>query len=442
MPAETPAYLKLDRSTRYLRWFCVAYIILLIVEGALRKWFLPSLSNVLLLIRDPIVLASYFIALAHGKFPFNIYVASGLVLVAVWSTTTLLFGHGDFIVTAFGVRANYFHIPMAFIMGTVFYRNDVIEIGKWWLIATLAMTPIITLQFLSPQSAWINLSVGGAEGGGFSGALGRYRPPGTFSFITGVVSFYTVSVAFLASGLTQHKAYPKWLIFASAIAIIIAIPVSISRSLILSAAITLLTAFFVSGLQRNTIIRLARIAFFGAIAVFAASQIPVFDEGKEAFLARWEHATGDVEGGVGNAIFGRVLDLFVGPFLTNDNLPFLGVGIGAGTQVGNQLLRGDTDFGLGEGEWFRLVGEGGIILGGLYILWRVSLFISVFFFCFRALRSGNGMGLILLSASALTILIGQYGQTTMLGFVVVGLGLSAAAVRDRKEFSVERGSSG
>ena len=32
------------------------YIVLLIFEGALRKWFLPSLATPLLVIRDPIVI--------------------------------------------------------------------------------------------------------------------------------------------------------------------------------------------------------------------------------------------------------------------------------------------------------------------------------------------------------------------------------------------------
>jgi len=33
------------------------YLVLLIVEGALRKWLLPSLSDPLLLVRDPVAIA-------------------------------------------------------------------------------------------------------------------------------------------------------------------------------------------------------------------------------------------------------------------------------------------------------------------------------------------------------------------------------------------------
>ena len=39
-----------------------AYFLLLLFEGALRKWFLPGLSQGLLIIRDPIVIWIYFLA--------------------------------------------------------------------------------------------------------------------------------------------------------------------------------------------------------------------------------------------------------------------------------------------------------------------------------------------------------------------------------------------
>ena len=48
-----------------------AYFILLLFEGALRKWFLPGLSQGLLIIRDPIVIWIYYLAYVQGVFPIN-----------------------------------------------------------------------------------------------------------------------------------------------------------------------------------------------------------------------------------------------------------------------------------------------------------------------------------------------------------------------------------
>ncbi|PXA04217.1 hypothetical protein DDZ13_06665 [Coraliomargarita sinensis] len=425
-----------DRGTRVLRLLCLLYLFLLVVEGALRKWVFPSLSDALLLVRDPIVLYAYFQALVRGRFPHNNFVIFGFVLISLWVAVTLFIGHGNLIVAGFGFRTNFFHFPMAFIMGTVFYRRDVIELGKWWLLGTIGMTGIIAMQFYMPQSAWINQGVGGVEGAGFSGAMGRYRPPGTFSFIVGVVWYYVFATAFLVGGITQHKRYPKWLITTSAIAIIIAIPVSISRSLILAAALTFVTGLLVSGLQRNALRRYGRIFVFAVIGLIVAAQFPVFDEAKEAFFSRWEHSTRDDLGGVKGAIVGRIINDFIGPFVDDNEIPILGVGIGAGTQVGNKLLRGSRDFQLGEGEWFRITAEGGIIFGSLYILWRILLTCTLLKYSMRSYLGGNGLGLIFLSATAFNLLVGQIGQSTILGFTIMGIGLTVASMRERKSINL------
>ena len=48
-----------------------AYFFLLLFEGALRKWFLPSLSQGLLIIRDPLVIWIYYLSYIKGLFPLN-----------------------------------------------------------------------------------------------------------------------------------------------------------------------------------------------------------------------------------------------------------------------------------------------------------------------------------------------------------------------------------
>jgi hypothetical protein len=430
--AERKAYEKINGVDKILRWLAWSYIALLLIEGALRKWVMPGLSDILLLARDPIVLSAYAVALTHGRFPLNKYVISGLALMSVAILATLLVGHGNLLVTAFGFRANFFHIPFAFIMGTVLFRSDVVTIGRWWLWGTLLMTALIVMQFYSPQSAWINRSVGGLEGGGFSGALGRYRPPGTFSFIVGVVWFYTFSTAFLVTGLTQHKRYSKFLMALSAMAIFIAIPVSISRSLILAAGLTFAVGLFISTFQKNALMRYVRIALIACMGLLIANQFTVLDDAKEAFLDRWERSTGESKGGVQHALVSRIIDDFIGPFTQSEDIPLLGEGMGAGTQIGAKLLTGERGFDLGESEWYRLTGEGGLILGTLFIMWRVWVTVQLGKYAFITFRRGNGLGLIFLSATAYNLLVGQFGQSTINGFMVVGIGLTIASMRPRK----------
>src|SRR5262249_21894725 len=71
-----------ERATASLRSLIWLYFWLLLLEGALRKWTLPSLSAPLLIIRDPIVLLIYAKALRCGRFPVAGPVLACLVLLA------------------------------------------------------------------------------------------------------------------------------------------------------------------------------------------------------------------------------------------------------------------------------------------------------------------------------------------------------------------------
>ena len=163
-----------------------AYFLLLIFEGALRKWILPGLATPLLIIRDPIALWLIVASINRGLIKSNIYLAL-IVLTGITGTfTALFFGHGNLPVALFGARILLLHFPLIFIIGRIFNRADVISMGMKGLWISIPMTLLIALQFYSPQSAWVNRGIGGdISGGGFSGALGFFRPPGTFSFTNG-----------------------------------------------------------------------------------------------------------------------------------------------------------------------------------------------------------------------------------------------------------------
>lgn len=420
-------FLKADIDT-HLRYSIYLYIVLLITEGALRKWILPGFSDILLLARDVLVIVTYAWALIHQRFPINFFVVTGALLVGITTVLAFVFSHQSVIVTIAGIRANFLHIPYAFLIGSVLYRKDVINIGKWWLIGSFGMTVIICLQFYSPQSAWINQSVGGGEGAGFVGAMGRYRPPGTFSFIIGIVQFYTLTAAFLICALTQHKRYSKTLIALAGIALIVAIPVTISRSLVIACFITFATAFLIICVQKKGLIRGLQILFFGILGLLIASQIPIFQESIQAFSKRWEHAQRVEGGSVTNVISNRIIDNMLAPYTSDNNIPFFGYGIGAGTPMGTRALHGERSFALGESDWERVVGEYGLLFGTLFLVWRITLSLKLLKHSLNSLFHGNGIPLILLSTAAYNIITGQMGQTTVNGFIALGIGLTIASM--------------
>ena len=65
-----------DPTIRNIRRLIWLYFWLLLLEGALRKWVVPQLSNPLLIIRDPVVLLIYVLAIRARVFPRNAWVLS------------------------------------------------------------------------------------------------------------------------------------------------------------------------------------------------------------------------------------------------------------------------------------------------------------------------------------------------------------------------------
>ena len=116
--AENPTI----RNIRRLIWL---YFWLLLIEGALRKWVLPQLTNPLLIVRDPVVLLIYVLAFRARVFPRNAWVFSlGIIgflsvavsFIALW---TYLAPSRIALVSAFGFRANFLHLPLIFLMPRV-----------------------------------------------------------------------------------------------------------------------------------------------------------------------------------------------------------------------------------------------------------------------------------------------------------------------------------
>ncbi|MDR3456893.1 MAG: hypothetical protein P4N60_05565 [Verrucomicrobiae bacterium] len=440
-PAKTAARAQVFDENKTLRHLIWLYVILWLIEGGLRRWFLPGLNTPLLLIRDPLVIVIYAVAISRNLFPTNLFVTGGLLLAALTFFNALTLGHGNAMVALYGVRCDFLHVPLIFIMGKVLRRQDLIALCKLALWVAIPYTALLAAQFYEPQDAWVNRGVGGnTDGAGFYGAMDHFRPPGTFSFITGPSQLYPLLAACLFASLLNGR-LPFFLVMASGAAILVAIPLSISRSFFLSVVVVAITgvgAMIVGG--RLSLGLLVKVGLIALILPLAATQLPAFKDGMEAFSARWETSTTD-EGGFKEAIVDRVLDSLFGSF---ENVNYTGLGTGFSTNVGQKLLTEQVGFGASEGEWGRLLFDDGFILGSLLIAYRVALAGSIVFASLRAWRRRSPEALIFASAAFMLLLNGQWGQATTLGSAVIagGLALAAAAnMRVKKSKSARKSAS-
>lgn len=409
------------RLIRNLIWL---YLILWLIEGGLRRWFLPGLASPLLLIRDPVVIAIYALAVSNNLFPVNGFVVWGGLLALLSFINALLLGHGNLFVALYGVRCDFLHVPLIFIMGKSLQKHDFLRLAKFAMWLAVPYTLLLVAQFYKPQDAWVNRGVGGSlDGAGFDGAMDRFRPPGTFSFITGPALLYPLFTACWFA-LMLARRLPLWLMATAGGAILIAIPISISRTLFLSVAIVAMAglgALFAGG--RFSIRLVMQLALVVVAFYLIAGQSLVFKDGMEAFLARWQGATDD-QGGFKEAIVDRVLNDLFGSF---SGIKGFGQGTGFSTNVGQQLATQHVGFGGAESEWGRLLYDNGIALGSLLIGYRILLAGSIMFAAYRAWQWRLPLGLVFAAACFFPVLNGQWGQATTLGAAVIGGGLTLAA---------------
>ncbi len=416
-----------DKALRKLKFAVWLYFLLTIFEGALRKWILPGLSNELLLIRDPIAIYIIILARSKGLYSFNPYSFWMVLVTSIAVITSVLFGHGNFWVGMYGARIFLIHFPLIFTIGRILDANDLIQIGKATLWIAIPSTILLIFQFYSPQSAWVNRGVGGdINGAGFSGANGYYRPPGFFSFTNGNSLYYGFLAAYVFYFWFHPYLINRFLLVASTICLLLAIPFSISRTLLFETVLSL--AFMIIALWRKPsyLKRILGGVFVVLIAYFVLNKSGAIGTGVDAFSARFENAN-ESEGG----LHGVLMDRFVGGMITAirgaTELPFFGYGIGMGTNAGATILVGNRQFLVAEEEWARIIGELGLLLGFIIILVRVTLSISLLTRSIKELKKGNTLSWMLLSFGFINVWQGGWAQPTSLGFATLAGGIMLAA---------------
>jgi hypothetical protein len=424
---------KVTQPNRDLKWGIWAYVLLLIFEGALRKWFLPFLSTPLLVVRDPIALWLVVTAISRGALKLNGYIVTMGSLGILGTFTALTLGHGNLPVAIYGARIFLIHFPLIFVIGKVLDRSDVLQIGRMVIWVAIPMTVLIALQFYSPQSAWVNRGVGGdMEGAGFGGALGYFRPPGTFAFTNGTTLFYSILASFIFFFWLEAKTISKAALLLATAGLLAAIPLSISRGLLFQVLVSL--TFLALATARNPKFLAKLLLGFTAagIAFATLSTTPLFETATQAFTARFESASGS-EGGLKGTLGDRFLGGLISAVLESGDQPIMGYGLGMGTNVGSMLLAGTTTFLIAEGEWARVVGELGSIFGLIVIGCRLALSAELAFKSYRRLINGDLLPWLLLSFGILAVSQGNWAQPTSLGFSTLSGGLLLAALSKPKK---------
>lgn len=414
---------------KYVGWVW-AYLLLFILEGALRKWIFPSLSTPLLMVRTPIVIYMFVIAFQRGWIR-NMYAKGLMVMSTICFFTALALGHHNIFIAAFGWHNYFLHFPFIAIAARLLTRDDVIKMGKCILYISVPMTLLIILQFYSPQSAWVNIGVGGEGSSGFGGAMGYYRPSGTFSFTSGYTAFESLVCSFLIfyfmenTNIPQNLRIKKVHLYIIAFCYVLCLPYSMSRSMIFMTVIIIVFVALCSSWNVKMLNKMLLVILSIGFISFLAIKSGYMGESIDAMTLRFEQA-GKVEGGLD----GTIWDRYIGGFFNSlfMDVPIFGYGLGIGTNAGAKLINGDM-FSIfnAESGFGLVVGEVGLLLGLFFIYFRIAWAMSLFLKGMH--QKSNTLAMTLLPSMCITLATGGIGAVPMMGYLVCVSFLGTAALR-------------
>lgn len=410
------------------------YLVLIFVEGAMRKWFMPSLSNVWMMCREPIVI--WTVLSLIGTQNLRSRVAKAFMIIGcIMMLTTLTLGHQNVWVAFYGFRIWFFHIPYIFIMSNKLNREDLIRICKFLILVFIPMTVLYVMQWGAPPSSILNASMGGGvEEQGVQAAYGAVRPSGTFGHCVGssyynplIVSLFCVT---LFSSYYKHIFSKKhFLIFA--VAVVLCLITSVSRGAVIQSILTILFIASITILLGNT--KTFTKTIVGVIGLFLLFLVlsNVSIEGKSIVAPitdRFEMAA-EQESGTSGVMSSRVLEPY--KFWNDKGIlldpPFFGYGLGAGSNFGTQTLHIVNSFysdsqawGLGEHSSQIVTNEMGFLFGGIVFVLRIGFCMFLFFSCIKKLKQNKDILPITLWTLSITYFgTGNLNLTMTLGWIVI-----------------------
>ncbi len=415
-----------NKNVRRLIWL---YFWLLMLEGAVRKWGLPRFAGPLLIIRDPVLIYCYAEALRRGCFPKGpivswIAILGGLTFLVSVAQIQMNVVPSTFIIACYGLHTNFLHLPLIFLMGNALDRADVEKIGKWLLVLSIPMAALVYLQFHAGSSDWINVGagVGSEQIGAAVNGVEKIRPAGLFSYNTGLSAFLSLSAAFVLYGFFNEKVFSPPLVFTAMCSIAAAVPLSISRTNVLRVGIVCCAAILCGMIKPRLYGKSMKIAVVAGVTGVGYASWSILSEGMGILTERFAQAEGFKVGILQRVWEGIGIE-------TISSTPLWGFGLGMGTNVASGFLHGQRSFLLAEAEWPRVLMESGPLLGAAFIVLRLMIAYRLGTGSWSRLQAADTLPLLLLSASGLALLNGQFGQPTELGFAVFGSGLCLAATR-------------
>jgi hypothetical protein len=374
-------------AVRYWQGALFAAFVLMVFEGALRKWAFPWAQAQVYLVKDAILLAVYLGFMLDSRR--NLSPLKGVRLIKIVLAVSFVFGcieilnpnSPSILVGLMGLKSYFLYAPVAFILPYAFKsREHLFVLIRRYIIMAIPVAVLGFVQIMAGPGSSLNVYVSHSEDSAavlayFGRDFDLVRTSGTFSYISGYTAFLSF-VGFLAIGYNMAHG---WRLKKNILPIV-------TLTLVVGAMFTtgsrgpvytlLATGPVILGLAATSRVLPARIAMRLCILVpvIAIAALNISPRATDAFMARAEE---------GDASY-TASRLFAPLYQTIGVLsdaPALGIGIGA-THPATLTIMG-TEFPwwwaqdlLVEDEMARVTVELGLI--GLLLIYFLRFLIPAF----------------------------------------------------------------
>lgn len=356
-------------------------LIIVVLEGALRKWVLPQASDLIYFLKDIILLGAYLKFYSssepkyHGKsgfFTITLFLCTGWCAFQIFNPSL-----GSPIIGLFGLKAYLFYIPLMWMIPTLFEsQEELYQFLRNYLLLVIPVAILAIAQFFSPTNSPLNVYAAGAVKQ-VATAGENVRVTGTFPYISGYSTYMSFCFSLLMPliSLPQPK---KWQIitFIEALLVIGTSFMTGARGLVLFEILFLLGYFSLLWLTKPSKAIHNTKNFILPIFLISAVVPVFFQKGIEAFFTRATTASDS-----GN-FSERAFSAFTDPLAAMQFKGFDSYGIGA-THPAIPVLRNALQLYSGEalppseGEMGRVVLEIGLFGFIFWYALRLYLIISL-----------------------------------------------------------------
>lgn len=412
-------------------YITIAVLMIVVFEGAVRKWFAASATLPLVLARDLLAAYLIFYVWKQGYFRkqknLTMAMTAWTVCVVAWGMLQLILGQSSPVILVIGLRFWLLYLWFGYAAASAMSEADFRAFILTIVGLLLLMAPLAVAQYYSPPGARINSEVDSYEDDIFVAVAGVVRTTGTFSFTLGYTTFLATATPLVLAVLAARKRNLRQLLFGLAVFVMLVVGtvVSGSRAAVLFSGgmlgVYLLAQLVFARARDKGKALITAIIVLLLVALFAL----IFQNAIETTQQRFEDAA------AAESFWERVLTIFIGEPNVYADFNWLGYGLGYGSNLASYVRTGSTLlFALVETEGGRTLLEGGL-LGYLFTgLKIVVLALGLWKSLQIAIRTGVVFPMLIWLTLVLALMtwpgIGQLSANPLLGML---FGLALLALR-------------